>query len=80
MDPGTNGTHYVAAEYGAVDGWTYSYGHLADVQQVTDGATSGSVNAADAVITIDLPAGDLPRKPTDGRRRARSINPRVGRE
>jgi hypothetical protein len=65
--PGADTVHYVAAEYGPVDGWTFTHGYLEGVQQVTAGSTSGSVNADDAIITIDLPAADLPRKPTDGR-------------
>lgn len=66
---GSLGEHYVSAQSGAA-GWYFGTGHLDTTQtpqrQINDGATTGSVDAAAGVITIDLPPSAVPPAPTDG--------------
>ncbi len=67
---GALGEHFVSAQAGAAGNWVYGTGHLDTTQtprrQVNDGPTTGSVNAAAGVITIDLPASAVPPPSTDG--------------
>jgi hypothetical protein len=66
---GTKGEHFVAAQRGAAS-WIFTTGHLDTTQtpqrQVNDGPTTGAVNTAAGVVTIDLPATAVPAAPTDG--------------
>ncbi|MDP9405825.1 MAG: hypothetical protein M3O86_04370 [Actinomycetota bacterium] len=67
---GALGEHFVRAQAGAAGNWIYGTGHLDTTQtpqrQVNDGPTTGKVDAAAGVITIDLPASAIPPKSTDG--------------
>ncbi len=66
---GELGEHYVSAQSGAA-GWYFGTGHLDTTQtpqrQVNDGPTTGRVDAAAGIITIDLPAKAVPQPSTDG--------------
>lgn len=66
---GSLGEHYVSAQSGAA-GWYFGTGHLDTTQtpqrQVNDGPTTGQVDTAAGVITIDLPASAVPPASTDG--------------
>ncbi|HVM19421.1 MAG TPA: hypothetical protein VM307_05640 [Egibacteraceae bacterium] len=66
---GVKGEHYVSARY-AETGWAFNTGHLDTTQtpqrQVNDGPTTGSVDTAAGIITINLPEAAVPPAPTDG--------------
>lgn len=66
---GALGEHYVSAQRGATS-WIFGSGHLDTTQtpqrQVNDGPTTGRVDEAAGVITIDLPASAVPPDSTDG--------------
>jgi hypothetical protein len=66
---GALGEHYVSAQRGAAS-WIFGSGHLDTTQtpqrQINDGPTTGTVDAAAGVITIDLPATAVPADSTDG--------------
>ena len=66
---GTSGEHYVSADKQPT-GWVFETGHLDTTQtpqrQVTDGPTTGSVDATAGVITVNLPAAAVPAPSADG--------------
>lgn len=60
-------TQWVRGEADGADlTWRYSYGHLEGTTYVSDGTTTGTVNAGAGTITIDIPPSQLPSRPADG--------------
>jgi hypothetical protein len=66
---GPLGQHFVSAQANELD-WAFTYGHLdtseTPQRQVTDGATTGTVDEEAGIITIDLPEEAVPAPSADG--------------
>jgi hypothetical protein len=66
---GPLGQHFVSAQANEL-GWAFTYGHLdtseTPQRQVTDGTTTGTVDEAAGIITIDLPEDAVPAPSEDG--------------
>ena len=63
---GPEGERWVRAVFDAPSSWSFATGYMNGTTYTSDGTTTGSVNTAAGVISIDLPTNTLPTRPADG--------------